>query len=152
MTTVDTRLPNIRVRVVVVGEDRALYGAITGPNDIPNAVRHLTFESDTEALFAIPCDIQNQPLGIECIGLGGVDSCPGDIRRALRSAIVLGASGLILAHNHPSGSLKPSDSDIELTQRLYKTCRLVGLDLLDHVIVTIHGEHSIRMSSPDIWA
>jgi DNA repair protein RadC len=65
-------------------------------------------------------------------GLHGAAVTPADI---LRPAIVAAASGIVLAHNHPSGNPTPSREDIEITKTLVAACRLCGLELYDHIIV-----------------
>jgi len=62
----------------------------------------------------------------------------------IRRALLLEASGLILAHNHPSGRLAPSEADLEGTRRLAATCRTIDLELVDHLIVTGAGALSFR--------
>jgi DNA repair protein RadC len=70
-------------------------------------------------------------------GLHGLTVAPGDIlRQALREA----ASGMVLVHNHPSGNAQPSRCDIHMTHRLAQAAAVVGLDLVDHVIVTANGD------------
>lgn len=150
MTTVDTKLPQIQVRVVSEGP-RNIFPPVCTPSDVVLAVQDLTYGSDCEAFYAIPVDVKNRPLGVEVIALGSVDSCPVDIRKAFRAAIVLGASALIAAHNHPSGNLAPSLEDKALTERLAKAGHLLGLPLLDHVIVTLGDHVSLRERNPKLF-
>lgn len=67
---------------------------------------------------------------------GGITGTIVDIRLLLRQALELGAVGLIVAHNHPSDQLKPSRSDIALTQKLAKAATVLDIKLLDHLIIT----------------
>ena len=62
-------------------------------------------------------------------------------REVFKSAILKGACSLILAHNHPSGDPSPSKDDIDLTHRLVEAGRLMGIDVLDHIIVAPPGCH-----------
>ncbi len=55
------------------------------------------------------------------------------------TALKAAASGLIFAHNHPSGALSPGDADVQLTQRLAEGGKLLGIDVLDHLIVAPEG-------------
>lgn len=59
-----------------------------------------------------------------------------DIRLALKYAIELGATSMILAHNHPSGNLSPSNQDIEITQKFIKAAHTFDIIILDHLIVS----------------
>ena len=78
-------------------------------------------------------------------GAGGtVDQSPIYPREVIKKALDLHAGGLIIVHNHPSGSLKPSRSDIDLTEKLSTACRSVSLTLLDHIIISPKGYLSLR--------
>ena len=63
-------------------------------------------------------------------------------REVFRPAILDNAEGIIIAHNHPSGTLEPSRADIQITQRLKEVAKLVGIELLDHVIISKNGYYS----------
>ncbi|MGK0250792.1 MAG: DNA repair protein RadC, partial [Gammaproteobacteria bacterium] len=67
---------------------------------------------------------------------GGITGTLVDPRLVLKVALALGAVALILAHNHPSGTLKPSTSDKQLTAKLKKAAESLDIRVLDHVIVT----------------
>ncbi|MFC3415656.1 JAB domain-containing protein [Algoriphagus hitonicola] len=67
---------------------------------------------------------------------GGVASVVADTKLILTMGLKTLASGIILAHNHPSGRLNPSEQDIRLTRRVREACRHVEIELLDHLIVT----------------
>jgi len=81
----------------------------------------------------------NRVLGISCIGKGGLDGSVVDIRIILQTALKANCSSVMLSHNHPSGSQKPSQQDITITQKLKEGCKTVGLVLLDHLIITSEG-------------
>jgi DNA repair protein RadC len=85
-------------------------------------------------------------LGIEVIGVGGITGTLADPRIILKRAIEEGASYIILSHNHPSGSLRPSDADKSLTQRIKQAARLVDVEVLDHLIVSTDGYYSFADS------
>ena len=63
-------------------------------------------------------------------------------REVFSDAIADRAAGIIIAHNHPSGTLEPSRADKQITQRLKEVAKLVGIELLDHVILTKEGYYS----------
>ena len=80
----------------------------------------------------------NQAMGIlkeECISQGGITSTTVDVRLIAKSALDLHATGIFIAHNHPSGSVSPSQEDIRLTNQIRKAVDLFNIKLLDHVIV-----------------
>ena len=75
-------------------------------------------------------------LGVSCISRSGIDCTVVDIRIVLQTALVSHASGIILSHNHPSGSTVASTQDNNLTSQLKKGCEAIGIRLLDHIILT----------------
>jgi DNA repair protein RadC len=81
----------------------------------------------------------NRVIGISCISKGGLDGTVVDIRIILQTALKANCSSVMLSHNHPSGSQKPSQADISITQKLKEGCKAVGLLLLDHLIITGEG-------------
>lgn len=80
----------------------------------------------------------------QLIGKGGNDFTPVDIKQVLRLALEYRATGIVLTHNHPSGSLKPSSMDIQLTKKLADAANLFDLSINDHVIFTDAGYYSFR--------
>lgn len=81
-------------------------------------------------------------LGIFEVSAGGTDFVPIDQKLIFTAALKANATGVILAHNHPSGTLKPSTADTTLTNRLIKAGELLGIRILDHIIVTTEGYYS----------
>lgn len=78
----------------------------------------------------------NKVLGVYCLAKGGISGCIVDVRIILSVALKSLATGIILIHNHPSGNLKPSLDDIEITNKLKESCKLLDIMLLDHLIIT----------------
>ena len=76
------------------------------------------------------------------ISQGGVNQTSVDIRLVLKAAINALASGIILCHNHPSGSLRPSTHDDALTERIQKAAKLMDIRILDHIILSDSGYYS----------
>jgi len=84
-------------------------------------------------------DRRHHCLGVSEIATGGITGCVVDPRIVFATALKTRASGLILAHNHPSGNLKPSEADIALTRKLMQGGKLLEISVLDHLIVTSHN-------------
>jgi len=70
------------------------------------------------------------------IAHGGITEVAVDIRLLLKEALLCNATILAVCHNHPSGSIRPSKADDDLTQRILRACQLMNIKFLDHVIVT----------------
>lgn len=78
----------------------------------------------------------NKVLGIYSLAMGGITSCVVDVRIILAVALKALATGIILVHNHPSGNLAPSVDDKKITEQLNQSCKLIGITLVDHLIIT----------------
>ena len=84
----------------------------------------------------------NEILGVYHLSKGGVSGAFVDVKLVLSIALKGNASSLILAHNHPSGNLKPSQNDIALTKKVKDGAKLLDLVLLDHLIITTDSYYS----------
>ena len=89
-------------------------------------------------------DVQSRTIHRETITIGSLNTTRAHPREILRPAIEHLAVGLVLAHNHPSGSLEPSDEDIAFTEAVQRATVLMGIELFDHLIVTATGYTSLR--------
>lgn len=78
--------------------------------------------------------------------VGTIDAAPFYPREIIAKALDIGATSLILAHNHPSGCPLPGEEDVACTRSLAATCRALGINLIDHVIVGANGTESLRRS------
>ena len=76
------------------------------------------------------------------IASGGVTNCTVDLKKIFSEALKGAAYGLILAHNHPSGSTTPSDADIRLTHKVREAGKLLDIEVLEHLIITADGYFS----------
>ena len=89
-----------------------------------------------EEFWILYLNRSNRLLKKKCLSKGGISHRVVDVRLALKSAIELGASAMILAHNHPSGNLTPSQEDIRITQKFVKAAATFDILILDHLIVS----------------
>ncbi len=89
-------------------------------------------------------DRKNILIADEPQGRGTVDHVPVYPREVVKRALELGASALILVHNHPSGDPTPSESDVDVTRRIEEAAHVLGLTLHDHIVVGKAGETSFR--------
>ena len=83
----------------------------------------------------------NSVLGILEISKGGISGTVSDVRVIFAAALKGNASGIICAHNHPSGNLNPSESDTRLTNKLKEAGNLMDIQLLDHLILSTEGDY-----------
>jgi DNA repair protein RadC len=88
-----------------------------------------------EEFWVIMLNRANRLLKKHQISLGGVHGTVADPKIIFKTALESLASGIIVAHNHPSGNLTPSQQDIDLTKKLKEAGKLLEIQLLDHVII-----------------
>ena len=112
---------------------------ITCSEDVVALMQSRLAELDHEEFWVIFVNHAAEILKVESIGVGGLTSTIVDVRLILKTAVAVNATGLFLCHNHPSGSLHPSDSDIQLTQRIRKASEVFDIRVFDHLI--IHKEN-----------
>jgi len=84
----------------------------------------------------------NMIIGYANISKGGISSSIVDIRIVMKYAIDSLASSIVLIHNHPSGNLRPSNSDKDITKKIKNACALLEIQLLDHIIITSDDYYS----------
>jgi DNA repair protein RadC len=89
-----------------------------------------------EEFWVLFLNRSNRLIEKQKISQGGISGTVTDVRIILRHAIELQASSMIVCHNHPSGGLKPSQSDIDITKKLAEAGKIMDVKLLDHLIVT----------------
>ena len=116
---------------------------VYSPSDVMSLVRPVSKRKREN--FGIICvDFQNNLIAKKLMFMGTVSSCIVGKRELLVYALKKDATGIILFHNHPSGDSTPSEEDIETTNEIKKACKLVGIQLLDHVIVSRYEFSSLK--------
>lgn len=101
---------------------------------------HLT----VERVRVLYLDTRNRLVLDDHVGDGSIDEAAIHPREVIRKGLDIGASALILVHNHPSGDPSPSRADIQITQRIAEAGRLLGIEVHDHVIIGREGHTSLR--------
>ena len=97
-----------------------------------------------ERVRVLYLDTRNRLIRDHHVGDGSVDEAAIHPREVIRRGLDVGATALILVHNHPSGNSEPSRADIQITQRIAEAGRLLGITVHDHVIVGREGHTSLR--------
>lgn len=124
------------VKMQLVKESRVLFDAkVSSPAVVAKMIKQMTDGSDRELVYVVSVDSKNKPIATELISMGGVNSSIVDIGNIFKHALLANATGVIIAHNHPSGDVSPSVEDIRITKRIEEAGKLLSLPLLDHVIV-----------------
>lgn len=89
----------------------------------------------------------HQVLGVYPLSKGGISGTVVDAKLVYSVALKCNASSIIVAHNHPSGNLKPSEADLRLTKKLKQAGTYLDITLLDHLIITRNGYYSFSDES-----
>ncbi|WP_404373715.1 RadC family protein [Sphingomonas sp. MMS24-J45] len=103
---------------------------------------HIAYQR-VETVRVLFLDAARRLIADEQAGQGGPDEAPFYVRTILGRALELGATGILVAHNHPSGILRSSEADRSITEHLSRAAEVVGVHLIDHVIVTRGGCTSV---------
>ncbi|WP_292942880.1 JAB domain-containing protein [Olleya sp. UBA1516] len=120
-----------------------------------NIIKKVSSSEDSEKLLRSFIDIEridykeffwvllltnaNQVIGVSEIAVGNTSGVMVNIKEIYQLALLANASAIIVAHNHPSGKLTPSEADKRLTQKLSNASKLLDITLLDHLILTSEG-------------
>ena len=95
------------------------------------------FKNETRELFVVFwLSSMNKVIGFEIISIGSLNATIVHSREIFRGAIVSSCANIIIAHNHPSGSLDPSSEDISVTRRLVDAGKVIEINIYDHIIFT----------------
>jgi DNA repair protein RadC len=107
--------------------------------------------SRIETVRGLFVDSAHRLIADELLGSGTINACDVYPREVARRAVELEASGIILAHNHPSGTIKFSGADQQITWAVDRACKTVGVRLHDHLLICRTGYASLRAEYP-LWA
>jgi DNA repair protein RadC len=119
-------------RRFLAGKKNSIY---LKPRDVWDELRDIR-ENKKEHFVTFYLDTRNQEIKRDIVSIGTLNYNLVHPREVFEPAVRNLAAGIILAHNHPSGSLEPSDEDLSLNKRLVQAGKLLGIEVLDHVIVT----------------
>lgn len=114
-------------------------------DDIANLMRSTYNDIELrESLKVLYLSRANRVIGVHTIGIGSSTCCVFDLKAACVGALLARAECVILCHNHPSGSLRPSPQDDKLTENFANALKTLEIKLLDHVIITFDGYYSYQ--------
>lgn len=117
---------------------------ITCGEDVASLLRPLLQDQSHETLYVLYLNHANKLLHHQCISSGGFTSTTVDVRMVFHEALLQKATRIMLCHNHPSGNLRPSNADINVTNKLIAAGKLLDIEVLDHVIVSTEGYFSLK--------
>jgi len=120
-----------RREMVSDGEDYT----ITNPQSVVKAVRARIKDKAKEHFMLITLNTRNKVTSIDSVSVGTLNASLVHPREVFREAIKQSASSVVLAHNHPSGDEAPSEEDLKITKRLVEAGKIIGIEVLDHIVI-----------------
>ena len=114
-------------------EERPDLGSAT---KIYNHMHHILQDKDVEEFWILLMNQNHRLIKEVCIAHGGISEVSVDIRIIMREAVLCNTTIMAVCHNHPSGSLRPSMADNDLTESIRQACQLMRIHFMDHVIIT----------------
>ncbi|TET17689.1 MAG: JAB domain-containing protein [Dehalococcoidia bacterium] len=114
------------------------------PDDVVGLVRGRLKGKKKEHFLALLLDTRNKLIKVAEISVGSLDSSLVHPREVFKEAISATAASVIFVHNHPSGDPTASEDDIKLTKRLAEAGKIVGIDVLDHIIISDKNYLSLK--------
>ena len=118
---------------------------IRSEEEAVQAVKKWIQDLDRELVICIHIATSGRVINASICAMGTMDQALVSPAEVLRTAILSGAHGILMLHNHPSGCCKPSTEDLHLAKKLATACALLGIQLVDFIIVGANGfTHSVR--------
>ncbi len=137
-------IPQIKLALIRERDDDPV--PISTPEDLLPFLEPLRHAPE-EYFVAFHLDVRNRVIGFAEVSHGTLSSSLVHPREVFKAAILSNSHAIIVAHNHPSGSTSPSDEDITTTRQLVSAGRIMGINLIDHLIVTDKELISIRQEN-----
>jgi DNA repair protein RadC len=117
---------------------------IKDPESVVKAIRASIKDKAKEHFKLILLNPRNKIIGISTISIGTLNASLVHPREVFKDAIMHTAASVVLAHNHPSGDPEPSEDDITITKRLIEAGKILGVEVIDHIIVGKNGFFSFK--------
>jgi len=121
------------------------YGEkIGGPEDVFNLLKNEIGNKKKESFYILSLTTRNNLISVDKVSTGTLSASLAHPREVFIPAIKNSASSVIIAHNHPSGDPQPSEDDLAITKRLVEAGKILGIEVIDHIIVTNDGYFSFK--------
>ena len=131
----ETILEVIRIEQIVREAEEGVDYVIKGPQDGVKIASRFIGNDDREVFFVMCLNTKNHVVAVHRCHVGSLNASIVHPREVFKSAILNNAASIIVAHQHPSGDTTPSMEDINVTKRLVEAGKLLGIEVLDHLIV-----------------
>lgn len=135
----------------VLDRKRETVKTIKGCDDVFEYFQFLAHR-EVEEIWVMLLNCQNGIIGTKMVSRGTVSRSMTSPREIMNYALKHMASGIILVHNHPAGSIEPSKDDIEVTRKMIEAGEIINVPLIDHVIIGTTGNTSIKGTYNELWS
>lgn len=142
----------VRLSLVRERADEPIPGTLREGRDVAALLRAFRRDDPREGFVAIYLDNRHRPLAMHLVSLGTVDCALVSPREVFGPALMLSATSVIVAHNHPSGDPTPSPEDRSVTERLRQAGGILGVELLDHIVLGSERFFSFAQETTEAYA
>lgn len=136
----ETILEIVRIEQIICEAEEGVAYMIKGPQDGADIASRFIGRDDREAFFVMCLNTKNHVVAVHRCHIGSLNASIVHPREVFKSAILNNAASVIVAHQHPSGDITPSMEDINVTKRLAEAGKLLGIEVLDHLVVSNEGK------------
>lgn len=125
----------VSLKMIKEGEIEVSNKKIGTPGDAAEIIKNFIGDRDREHSVVITLDTKNQITSISINSIGSLNSAIMHPREIFKTAVLHNSASIIIGHNHPSGDCTPSQEDINISHRICESGKVLGIELIDHIIV-----------------
>ena len=138
-----------RIRQVIQEVEGGEHYIVRSPEDAAKVATTFIGDDDREVFFVMCLNTKNRVVAVHRCHIGSLNSSIVAPREVFKSAILNNSASIIVSHQHPSKDTCPSMEDLQITQRLVDCGKILGIDVLDHIIVNEKGGYySVKENNP----
>lgn len=128
------------VEIIYSGPKTSKLVQVKTSSEVAKLLRDVVYDARKinykESFYVLLLNRANKVIAQACVGMGSTSATIMNSKEIFQLALKTNACGIILSHNHPSGNLKPSEADLQITKRINEFGKLIDIQLLDHIILT----------------
>lgn len=133
----------VRIKQVTVEKEEKRF-RVASPSDASEFIQTCIADDDREVFFVVCLNTKNEVIACHRAHVGSLNASIVQPREVFKAAILNNSASIIIAHQHPSGNVSPSPEDISVTERLVKAGEYIGINVLDHIIVSQSASLSLK--------
>lgn len=129
------RVDIVSIRLVKEASTLWEYRKIQNPTDAYNLLKNFLSDFDKEKFLVVCLNTKNEPVNIHTVSIGCINKTMVKPMDVMKTAILSNCNKILIAHNHPSGDPSPSKDDISMTERIKNAGKILGIEIIDHIII-----------------